>query len=266
MSRVATDSLEGRALGRLAAWPDPREVVSLSESLRLDRARVDHVSEDGVLLYLPSSKNYLHAAVDDDAARRVLAAAKRELGDSVVLFAEESHASACGYAEDAITRYRVCVYERAEPPALCELSGVPLVHAPLARAPRPRPPLARAPLRIERLDKSWLDAVAAQYDGLPEEDILRHLEDGWVYGGFDGAGDLVGFIGEHDEGTIGMLEVLPQYRRRGYARELEAFSIARMLAAGRIPHGQVVLGNEPSFSLQRSLGMTVLPGVQCWVS
>lgn len=256
MSRVATDSLEGRALGRLAAWPDPREVVSLSESLRLGRARVDHVSEDGVLLYLPSSKNYLHAAVDDDAARRVLAAAKRELGDSVVLFAEESHASACGYAEDAITRYRVCVYECAEPPALCELPGTPLVHAPLARAP----------LRIVRLDRSWLDAVAAQYDGLPEEDILRHLEDGWVYGGFDGAGDLVGFIGEHDEGTIGMLEVLPQHRRRGYARELEASSIARMLAAGRIPHGQVVLGNEPSFSLQRSLGMTVLPGVQCWVS
>ena len=40
---------------------------------------------------------------------------------------------------------------------------------------------------------------------------------------------------------------------------------ARMLAAGRVPQGQVVLGNEPSFALQRSLGMTVLPGVQCWV-
>lgn len=229
------------ALERLAAWTDPREVVSMTESLRLGRARVDHVSADGVLLYLPSSQNYLHAAVDDAAARRVLAGAARELGDSVVLFADADHAVACGYAEESITRYRVCVYEGAEPPSV------------------------RGSLRIERLGVEWLDAVASQYDGLPREDILRHLADGWVYGGFDAAGDLVGFIGEHDEGTIGMLEVLARYRRRGYARELEGAAIARMLAAGRVPQGQVVLGNEPSFALQRSLGMTVLPGVQCWV-
>lgn len=106
------------ALERLAAWTDPREVVSMTESLRLGRARVDHVSADGVLLYLPSSQNYLHAAVDDAGARRVLAGAARELGDSVVLFADADHAVACGYAEESITRYRVCVYEGAEPPSV----------------------------------------------------------------------------------------------------------------------------------------------------
>ena len=242
VSRVGPDSLASTALERLAAWTDPREVVAMTESIRLGRARTDHVSDDGVLLYLPSSKNYLHAAVDDAAARRVLAGAARELGDSVVLFADAGHAIACGYAEESITRYRVCVYEASEPPVL------------------------RGSLRIERLDEEWLDVVTAHYDGLPEEDVLRHLSDGWVYGGFDAAGDLVGFIGEHDEGTMGMLEVFPRHRRRGYARELEGSAIARMLAAGRVPQGQVVLGNEPSFALQRSLGMTVLPGVQCWVS
>lgn len=237
----AVDADERRALQRLAAFPDPREVVAMTESLRLGRARVEHVSADGVLLYLPSSQNYLHTAVDDAAARRVLRAASHDLDDAVVLFADAGHATACGYGEKAITRYRVCVYEAAEPPAL------------------------RGTLRIEPLDESWLPTVAAQYDGLPEEDILRHLADGWVYGGFDAAGDLVGFIGEHDEGTIGMLEIFTRYRRRGYARELEGAAIARMLAAGRVPQGQVVLGNEPSFALQRSLGMTVLSGVQCWV-
>lgn len=76
---MGPDSLASTALGRLAAWADPREVVAMTESIRLGRARTDHVSDDGVLLYLPSSKNYLHAAVGDAAARRVLAAARLAL-------------------------------------------------------------------------------------------------------------------------------------------------------------------------------------------
>lgn len=122
----------------------------------------------------------------------------------------------------------------------------------------------RRSLRIEPLGSGDLPVVVARYKNLPEDFIARHLADGWVYGGYNEAGELVGFIGEHDEGAIGMLEVFPEHRRRGYAYELEGFLVNRMLACGRVPFTQVVEGNDASFALQRKLGFTVLPRVQCW--
>ena len=49
-------------------------------------------------------------------------------------------------------------------------------------------------------------------------------------------GVLAGLIGIHEEGSIGMLEVLPAYRRRGLGYALEAGAIRRALKAVSYTH------------------------------
>ena len=54
----------------------------------------------------------------------------------------------------------------------------------------------------------------------------------------------------------GMLEVLPQFRRRGLAEVLEAALIAQQLERGRFPYCHVRHGNAASEALQKKLGLT----------
>lgn len=230
------------ALTWIEAATDPRELVAMSEALRLKRADVVAFDPaDGVLIRLRTAADYLLAARDEAAAVRLMAdvlVAGFE-GEQVAL-PDASWAAALGLDPERTLGYRICIRESTEP-------------LPFAGS-----------LRIEPLAVDDLPVVARIYRNLPEETVARHLADGWVYGGYNDAGELVGFVGEHDEGAIGMLEVLPEHRRRGYASELEGFMVNRMLAAGRVPYCQVVADNEASFSLQRKLGFTVLSAVQCW--
>ena len=41
--------------------------------------------------------------------------------------------------------------------------------------------------------------------------------------------ERIGFVGEHLEGSIGILKVLRQYRGRGFGKELDRFMIIQML-------------------------------------
>ena len=69
-------------------------------------------------------------------------------------------------------------------------------------------------------------------------------------------GVLAGFAGIHQEGAMGMLEVLPQFRRRGLAEVLEAALIDQQLRRGRFPYCHVRHGNTASEALQQKLGLT----------
>ena len=90
---------------------------------------------------------------------------------------------------------------------------------------------------------------------MPDRDyISARLAAGAVTGAFL-EGVLAGFIGTHEEGSIGMLEVLPAYRRRGLGYALEAEAIRRAMAQGAIPYCQVIEGNAASMKLQKKLGM-----------
>ena len=131
---------------------------------------------------------------------------------------------------------------------------------------RTQPPVLQdCGLAIRQLDVSGLPQVAAHYQ-LEGEDYLRSLlERGQLFGGFLN-GVMVGFAGRHAEGSIGLLEILPQYRRQGFATELERYMIRLELSLCHIPFGQVLTDNAPSLALQRSLGMTISSGTLHWLS
>jgi tRNA (guanine37-N1)-methyltransferase len=78
-------------------------------------------------------------------------------------------------------------------------------------------------------------------------------------------GELVGFMGLHVEGAMGMLEIFPQARRMGLASALERHFCNRLLREGCIPYCHIVQGNEASLSLHEKLGFTVSQSSITWL-
>ena len=79
------------------------------------------------------------------------------------------------------------------------------------------------------------------------------------------SGQPVGFIGGHLEGSMGLLYIFPEFRRRGYGAALENRLIAKTLKAGFVPFGQVEAGNAGSLRLQKRLGMTLSDKPILWM-
>lgn len=76
---------------------------------------------------------------------------------------------------------------------------------------------------------------------------------------------LAGFVGLHGEGGIGMLEVFPQYRRRGLAEALMRGIMRQQMEQGLAPFGHIVAGNEPSIRLQTKLGFSFAEELVYWM-
>lgn len=119
-------------------------------------------------------------------------------------------------------------------------------------------------LVIQPLEERYAAEAARQYDHFVDEDyIRRRIEKGAMAGAFVD-GQFAGFIGFHEEGSIGMLEVYPAFRRRHIAKALETYQCNQALELGYIPYGQVIVGNEKSLLLQVSLGMSVAKESLFW--
>ncbi len=119
---------------------------------------------------------------------------------------------------------------------------------------------------IRILRQEDVPLAAAHYHMIddPADYFRACIEREWIWGLYD-EGQLAGFIGLHPEGSMGMLEILPQYRRRGYGYALEAHLIAVHLQRGWTPYCHVVDGNEASLALQRKLGLVKADLPAIWV-
>lgn len=125
-------------------------------------------------------------------------------------------------------------------------------------------PLPDSSFTLRALAMESLPDLVANYPLEDEEYLRGRITQGQMVGAFEGE-SLCGFIGIHAEGTVGLLEVLPQYRRRGVATLLEIEMMNRELTLGHIPFGQVLTDNSPSLALQQSLGLTRSKGTVCWL-
>lgn len=120
-------------------------------------------------------------------------------------------------------------------------------------------------VEIKQLDRSYLDMVYADYQNIGgREYVEERLQSGVMYGAFV-KGELAGFIGMHDEGSIGMLYVKEKFRRQGIAAALESNAVNRMLALGWLPFGQVYAVNAQSLALQEKLGFRLSKEKLYWM-
>ena len=119
-------------------------------------------------------------------------------------------------------------------------------------------------LSIRIAEESDLPMLLEHYQMLSPAELAEVVRRKSILLGYD-RGQLVGFIGEHLEGSMGLLYVFPEYRRRGYGTALQKAFIAKTMERGWIPFGQVEKSNLNSLKLQEKIGMTCSDDLIVWM-
>ena len=84
--------------------------------------------------------------------------------------------------------------------------------------------------------------------------IKERIEKGRMYGAFVND-ELAGMIGVHNDDSIGMLYVYDKFRGRRIGTALQTYMINKMIDLGWRPYSQIMVGDEASTKIQRSLNM-----------
>lgn len=205
-------------------------------------ARILAASGFGVLLYDEDSGTHMLSAAGEEEANRLL----KDLNDSEMFVAHQE------YVADAAEE-KFGLHDRMPVCNAAYLEGRPL-------------PETGCPAEIRPMDEAYLPFVKEHYRNVSDEEyLLGRLRAGVMFGAF-ADGEPAGFIGMHEEGSMGMLEVLPRFRRRGIALMLETFQSNRLLKAGLVPYAQIKAGNEASVALHRRLGFRMSDYSICWMT
>lgn len=215
--------------------------IDMIEAIRRKNAEVLYAGKDAVLLtkmdrfcllVSDTVEAGLRALETVPAHIRLFVAHNEASRDAVFkAFPNINHASACWQA----------YYPGRDPiplPPVCEI--------------RPFPP-DQVPFLMSVYDP---DGDPARYEErVAHGDVLAAYRDG----------ELAGFIGFHGDGSGGMLEVLPKFRRLGIGSALEIALHNLALSRGWTPYGQIYTTNDASRKLQESLGMVVSDGAIYWM-
>ena len=215
--------------------------IDMIEAVRRGGAKILYAEPDAVLL---TKMDRFCLLVSDtvEAGMRALSTVPKDFRlfvahneasrDAVFrAFPNINHASACWQA----------YYPGTEPmpvPDVCEIKPFPLEQVPFLMS-------------------------VYDPDGHPER-YTESVKRGDVLAAY-ADGELAGFIGFHSDGSGGMLEVLPKFRRRGIGSALEIALHNEALKRGWTPYGQIYTTNDASRKLQESLGMVVSDGAIYWM-
>lgn len=216
--------------------------ADMIDALLDKNTRVLYSEEDGVLLRLGKEGPYLLSVSSAEAMKKTARMIEEKLYMAVVRpfkFIPE-FMEIKGKAAETMPCYQVA-YRKKEPVREYDVPGI----------------------EIKPLTEEHIRFVCDNYeDG--EEYIRTRIEYGML-GAFDKSGNCAGFVGFHGEGSMGLLTVLPEYRRMGIGIALEAKNLNRRLSEGRIPYGHVVVGNEKSMGLQKKIGMEASGKIVTWI-
>lgn len=215
--------------------------IDMIESIRRGDAHILDASYRGVLLYNTAGEVYQLSAVDAESAREMTAA----VGRPGMTVTHQDFAVPIVQTLFSLEETFFCLQA--------------------AYLSKERLPIPAGSPEFRPLDASHLAFVAEHYTHITDESYIRErLESGSVLGAFRGD-TIVAFMGMHSEGSMGMLEVLPEYRRQGIALALESAYANRLLAQGQTPFAQIVTDNTASLELHRKMGFAISSQELCWV-
>lgn len=223
--------------------------VDMSECVSRGAAEIFYAAEDGVFLCERVSGIHMLAADSSETARRLLEAFSMRFPDPKRKFLVAHGDAVLRAAYDCL-------------PVCAETSCYQVVYTGGRRT------LAGA-LRFARPEEAELETIKREYSLESPKNLDRLAAAGNIWCGFareNGKDTFVGFIGKHPEGSMGLLQVFPEYRRRGYGEELESFMINRFLDEGRIPYAHIIDDNRKSMNLQKKLGYDVANEKIYWLA
>ncbi len=125
-------------------------------------------------------------------------------------------------------------------------------------------PAVNTALSVRTADERDIPMLIDNYHMISPEELTEVVGRKSILLGYS-QGRPVGFIGEHLEGSMGLLYVFPEYRRKGFGTALQAHLIARTMENGFVPFGQVEKDNLNSLKLQKKLGMTCSDDLIVWM-
>lgn len=214
--------------------------IDMLEPLRLREAECLYAGEDGALIFHRGANTYMMSAASEAAAAKLAL----RIPSASLLVTHQPY-----LREELMLRFGLTHQMPCHQAAW--LSSLPVSSPPGAD--------------IRPLTMKDLPVVLHHYTNIPNEAYLRERIAAGMLGIYEDGG-LAGFIGIHEEGSIGMLEILPAFRRRGMAFTLETAMMARQQSLGRIPYAQIKMGNEASLKLHQKLGMEITQGTPlCWL-
>lgn len=221
--------------------------IGMLQVLQRGTAEILHACENGVYLRDTVSNAYMLSADDAAAGIEWMEAFEKR----AYTLMQIGNAEAAEYAKQkyGFETKLICVQ------AVCEGKDASRILGMASDCTKTED-IEERKLVIREPDDAAMNLILRNYDKISEEEIwqihrLHNLYAGYYHG------ECVGFIGSHLEGSMGLLEVLPEYRRRGFAAELERFMIGRMLQQGLFAFAQVEPWNEKSIGLQKKLGMRI---------
>lgn len=210
--------------------------VNIIESIRRGTAEILFQSMDGILIKDIEADLYLISAESMESAKKAIMFIPREA--KLILAHQKFY---CSLIEEKCN-------------VKCSMSTY---HAVWTSLKHIKIPDFEGELKSLTLDN--LKDVKENYkmfEVVGEENIKNSIIKNKLIGAFIN-NNLCGFIGEHEEGSIGMLEVFGEYRRRGIGAILESAAINKALDEGRIPFGEVIIDNEISLRLQKKIGLEI---------
>lgn len=96
------------------------------------------------------------------------------------------------------------------------------------------------------------------------EATKKRIEEGEIIGVYSGS-SLMGFAGTHSEGSMGMLEVLKDFRGKGLGRILINALIRSQREKGRYAYGYVEKPNINAIEIYRKMNFTMDNDITTWL-
>ncbi|MEA4813522.1 MAG: GNAT family N-acetyltransferase [Oscillospiraceae bacterium] len=219
---------------------NPLLYVGMADAVKRGSAAIFYAEKDGVLLHELPGNVYMLAVSDEKTGRMLV----DECPPCEIFAAHQSFIKDYAARKFSPIEWMIC-YQAANMDG--HLFGE-----------------NRIGLDIRLMYPDKADFVMENYGILPRDEIELHLERGDIFGGYFG-GVIAGFIGTHLEGSMGLLTVLPEFRRRGVGFALESFLSDRLVKSGRTPFLQVECDNERSLALQKKLGFSISSEKMYWM-
>lgn len=232
--------MDNKQLAEKYLAQDPLHYIPISESLRRGMAEVVAATEDSLLVFSRAGNSFYLSARSERALQPLLGSLDLTCWLLLLDLAYRPNLAAVGFDSFHDPIYTAAYLE-------------PDIMLPRVDG-----------LEIRFLTDEYIPLVQERYRLIPNAEYIRER----IAYGMPGAfyhGEPAGFVGVHDEGSMGMMEVFPAFRRLGIASALSAYLIKSELQRGHIPYAQYFTGNTASRKLLEKLGFSFSEQPSIWM-